>query len=90
MKIGDYYDVARVGIAEWRKLARMCSVPEDRVLAMLTDMARELPDQISAARDQSRNDGLGKAVIGPLARQLNACRRYPLLWCRPRARRYCK
>jgi serine/threonine-protein kinase HipA len=72
MKIGDHYDVARVSIADWRKLARMCSVPEDRVLAMLTDMARELPDQISAARDQSRKDGLDKAVIGPLARQLFA------------------
>lgn len=72
MKIGDYYDVARVGIAEWRKLARMCSVPEDRVLAMLTGVARELPDHISAARDQALEDGLDKAVITPLARQLLA------------------
>lgn len=72
MKIGDHHDVARVSIADWRKLARMCSVPEDRVLAMLADMARELPDQISAARDQSRKDGLDKAVIAPLARQLFA------------------
>ena len=72
MKIGDYYDVARVSIADWRKLARTCSVPEDRVLAMLTGVARELPDHISAARDQALEDGLDKAVITPLARQLLA------------------
>lgn len=72
MKIGDCYDVARVSIADWRKLARTCSVPEDRVVAMLTGVARELPDHISAARDQALEDGLDKAVITPLARQLLA------------------
>ncbi len=70
MKIGDQYDIARVGLADWRKLARACAVEEDRVLALLTDVARALPDHISAAREQAIADGLSEKVVAPLARQL--------------------
>jgi serine/threonine-protein kinase HipA len=70
MKIGDYHDVARVGIADWRKLARACAIEEERVLTMLTDMAKALPDAISAARQQALIEGLSESVIAPLAQQL--------------------
>ncbi|TLY79829.1 MAG: type II toxin-antitoxin system HipA family toxin [Gammaproteobacteria bacterium] len=70
MKIGDYYDIWRVGITDWRKLARACAIEEERVLIMLTDMAKALPDEISAARDQALSEGLSESIIAPLAQQL--------------------
>jgi serine/threonine-protein kinase HipA len=72
MKIGDHYDIGRVRIADWRKQARACAVAEDRVLDMLADIARALPDHVSAARDQAIRDGLEKSVVTRLARQLTA------------------
>jgi serine/threonine-protein kinase HipA len=70
MKIGDHYDIRRVGLADWRKLARGCTIEEERVLTLLTDMAKALPDEISAARDQALIEGLSKTIIAPLAQQL--------------------
>ena len=70
MKIGDHYDIWRVGIADWRKLAHTCTIEEERVLSMLTDMAKALPDAISAAREQALIEGLSESIIAPLAQQL--------------------
>lgn len=70
MKIGDHYDVWRIGMADWRKLARTCGIDEERLITMLRAMAKALPDEISAARDQALAEGLSESVIGPLARQL--------------------
>jgi len=70
MKIGDSYDIRRVGLADWRKLARDCMIEEERVLTMLTGMAKALPDEISAARDQALIEGLSETIIAPLAQQL--------------------
>lgn len=72
MKIGEHYDIARVGIKDWRKMARTCAIEEDHILTLLTDMAHALPDHISAARDQALIDGLAKNVVAPLAQQLTA------------------
>jgi serine/threonine-protein kinase HipA len=70
MKIGDHYDIWRVATADWRKLARASKVEEDHVLTMLMDMAKALPDEISAAREQARIEGLSEGIIVPLAQQL--------------------
>src|SRR5882757_1174506 len=70
MKIGDCHEIRRVGIADWRKLAHDCTIEEERVLTMLTGMAKALPDEISAARDQALIEGLSETIIAPLARQL--------------------
>jgi serine/threonine-protein kinase HipA len=70
MKIGDHYDLRRVGLADWRKLARACAIEEERVLTLLTDMAKALPDEITAARDQALIDGLSESSVAPLAQQL--------------------
>lgn len=72
MKIGEHYDIALIDAADWRKLARACSLEEDHVLALIEDMARGLPDHISAARAQAIADGLSQTIIDPLARQLTA------------------
>jgi len=71
MKIGDHYDIRRVGIDDWRKLARDCTIDEERVLTLLTTMAKALPDEISAAREQALIDGLSESIIAPLAQQLS-------------------
>lgn len=70
MKIGDHYDFALVTMADWRTLARSCGVDEEQVISMLTDMARALPDVISAAHAKARTDGLSERVLGPLAQRL--------------------
>lgn len=72
MKIGDHYDMERVSLTDWQNLARSCALDEERVTSMLTQMARALPDVVSAAHTQARADGLSKTVIGPLAEQLIA------------------
>jgi serine/threonine-protein kinase HipA len=70
MKIGDSHDIGRIGIADWRKLARDCTIEEERVLNLLTGMAKALPDEISAAREQALSEGLSEIIIAPLAQQL--------------------
>jgi serine/threonine-protein kinase HipA len=72
MKIGDHYEIAHVRIADWRKLAEACAMPEDRMLEMLDEMIRVLPDHISAARDQAIEQGLKKSVVALLSKQLIA------------------
>ena len=72
MKIGDHHDFALVTPADWRALARTCGVDEERIISELTDMARALPDVISAAHAKARTDGLSERVLGPLARRLIA------------------
>ncbi len=72
MKIGDHYDFARVTPADWRTLARSCALDEEQIISMLTDMARALPDVISAADAQARTDGLSEPVLGPLVQRLIA------------------
>lgn len=72
MKVGEHYDIARVSVADWRKLATRCDVPDEYVLDRLAAMARALPDHISAARDQAIKDGVAKSVVLPLAKQLIA------------------
>jgi len=72
MKIGDHYDFALVTAADWRALARSCALDEEKTIGMLTDMARALPDIISAAHAQARSEGLSELVLGPLSQRLIA------------------
>lgn len=72
MKIGDHYDMVRVTLRDWQKLARACSVPEEHVTTMLANMTHELPDHVSAACDQAITGGLDRSVVVSLADQLNA------------------
>jgi serine/threonine-protein kinase HipA len=72
MKIGEHYDIPRITLADWRKLARMSSVSEEHMVATLSNMARELPDHISGAGDEAMAEGLDKAIVAPLMKQLIA------------------
>ena len=70
MRIGDHYDIARVRLADWQNLARSCALNEEQVIGMLMDMARALPEVVSAAHAKARTDGLSERVVGPLAERL--------------------
>jgi serine/threonine-protein kinase HipA len=72
MEIGDHYDMERVSLTDWQNLARRCALEEEWVTGTLTQMARALPDVVSAAHTQARTDGLSEKVIGPLTEQLIA------------------
>jgi hypothetical protein len=70
MKIGDDYDIGRIGIADWRQLARACAIDEGHLVTLLAGMANELPEKIAAAREQALSDGLSQSIVAPLADQL--------------------
>lgn len=72
MKIGDHYDIALVTPTDWRALARKCALDEEQIIGMLTEMARALPDVVSAAHAQALTDGLSDQVLEPLAQRLIA------------------
>jgi len=72
MKIGDHYDMERVGLTDWQDVARSCALNEEAVISMLTQMARDLPDAVVGARTQARTDRLSGKVVGSLAEQLIA------------------
>lgn len=70
MKIGEHYEIARVGLEDWRKLALTCTIEEEQIVKMITTMAEALPDEISAACSQGLAAGLEENVVSPLAQQL--------------------
>jgi serine/threonine-protein kinase HipA len=70
MKVGDRYEISRIGLAQWRQLAKSCGLEEDRVIDVATRMAAALPDHVTDARAKALADGLNAAVIEPLASML--------------------
>jgi serine/threonine-protein kinase HipA len=67
MKIGDNYRISRIGVEDWRKLARKSDLDEGHVLTMITNMARELPDRINDCRTRAPAERLNGDVITTLA-----------------------
>jgi serine/threonine-protein kinase HipA len=70
MKVGEHYDIGLIGAADWRAVAQACELDEAEVLKTAVDMAKSLPDEISATRDQALKEGLSKQIIAPLTKQL--------------------
>ena len=70
MKIGEHYDIGRVGREDWQKVALDCAVAEETVLHMIVEMAESLPNAISSAHSQAVSDGLAEKVVTPLSQQL--------------------
>lgn len=79
MKIGGEYKLTQIGLREWQKFAREVRVDADELLEQLMAMAKQLPDEVSAARTRAREEGLKNVIIERLATQLVArageCRR---------------
>jgi serine/threonine-protein kinase HipA len=67
MKIGDEYDIPRIGFSEWQALASACAVDSELLMNRLRQLADALPDAASAARDQALADGLNREVVTTLA-----------------------
>lgn len=72
MKIGDHYEITRIGLDDWRRLARACGLEEERVIGVVTQLAQALPDHIADAGDQALAEGLAEKFVTPLAEQLIA------------------
>jgi serine/threonine-protein kinase HipA len=72
MKIGDHYECSRIGLKDWRKLARSCAVDEDAIITPLIEMADALPDAIVEERNAGLMNGLAEDIIVPLSDQMIA------------------
>lgn len=70
MRIGEHYDIARVGREDWQQVALSCAVAEETILGMIVEMAESLPKAISSAHTQAMMDGLAEKVVTPLSQQL--------------------
>lgn len=70
MKIGGDYKLDQIGLRQWQKFARETRLHADVLLARLTLMAKQLPDEVSKARELARGQGLDAPVMERLAAQL--------------------
>jgi serine/threonine-protein kinase HipA len=70
MKIGGEYKVSLIGLRQWQKFAREVRADADELVEALISMAKQLPDEVSAARALARKEGLNNALIDRLAAQL--------------------
>jgi serine/threonine-protein kinase HipA len=58
MKVGRFYEIGSLKMADWQSLARHCKLDETQVVDRVVGLARMLPDHISAARDQALHQNL--------------------------------
>ena len=72
MKIGGEYKLTHIGLREWQKFAREMRVDADEMIERLMAMAKQLPDEVSAASTRARDEGLKNVIIERLATQLVA------------------
>ena len=70
MKIGGEYKVSQIGLRQWQKFAREVRADVGQLVEVLISMAKQLPDEVTAARSRAREEGLDNALIERLATQL--------------------
>jgi len=70
MKIGGEYKVELIGLRQWQKFGREVRTDVDPLVEVLISMAKQLPDEVSAAHALAREEGLNNALIDRLAKQL--------------------
>lgn len=70
MKIGGEYKVDLIGLRQWQKFAREVRIDFDQFVDVLISMAKQLPDEVTAARATARERGLNNALIERLATRL--------------------
>jgi serine/threonine-protein kinase HipA len=70
MKVGGEYKLSLIGLRQWQKFGRETRVAADELVELLASMARQLPDEVNAARARAREEGLDEAIIERLATQL--------------------
>jgi serine/threonine-protein kinase HipA len=79
MKVGSEYKLSQIGLRQWQKFAREVCIDADEMIELLASMAKQLPDEVNAARLRARKECLTNAIVERLATQLIAraddCRR---------------
>jgi serine/threonine-protein kinase HipA len=70
MKIGGEYKLSLIGLRQWQKFAREVRVEADKLVELLASMAKQLPDEVNAARTRAREEGLNATIVERLATQL--------------------
>ena len=70
MKIGGEYKLSHIGLRQWQKFAREMRMEADELVELLVSMAKQIPDEVNAARARAREEGLKKAIVERLATQL--------------------
>lgn len=70
MKVGGEYKLSQIGLQDWRKFARGLRIDADALIASMATMAEQIPDEVRAARDKAREEGLKEAVLDRLAKTL--------------------
>ncbi|MBR1160243.1 type II toxin-antitoxin system HipA family toxin [Bradyrhizobium elkanii] len=70
MKIGGEYKLGQIGAREWQKFAREIRFDAEKVIAGLSFLADQLPDNVSDVCVTAQAEGLDNAVIQRLAAKL--------------------
>lgn len=70
MKIGDEYQLLKIGLRQWQKLAREVRLNADETIDRIRNMAGQLPDEVSDARRRARAEGLDQGITDRLATRL--------------------
>jgi serine/threonine-protein kinase HipA len=70
MKIGGEYKLNQIGLRQWQKFAREMRIDAAGLIESLVAMAKQLPDDVNAARARGREEGLKETIIDRLATQL--------------------
>jgi serine/threonine-protein kinase HipA len=70
MKIGGEYKLNQIGLRQWQKFAREMRIDAAELIESLVAMAKQLPDDVNAARARGREEGLKETIIDRLATQL--------------------
>ena len=70
MKVGDQYAIPKIGLDEWRAMAKSSRLDEDQVTTWLHDLGAALPQHVSDASQQALDEGLAPDIIEPLRNRL--------------------
>jgi serine/threonine-protein kinase HipA len=70
MKIGGEYKLGHIGLRQWRKFAREMRMEAHELIELLLSMAKQIPEEVNAARARAREEGLKEAIVERLATQL--------------------
>jgi serine/threonine-protein kinase HipA len=70
MKIGGKYRVAEIGVYQWQKLERALGLDEGRVITRAREMAAQVPDLMTAVREEATVAGLVHPIVARLAAEI--------------------
>jgi serine/threonine-protein kinase HipA len=66
MRIGRHYRLKEILPRHFVELAKSCRIPADSLLAMLKELAEQLPDEGLSALEESERSGMAREVLAKL------------------------